>query len=130
MRRKMPTSLTVAEASIGALVVYLAVVLALDIRYWKFPLITIIHLAWTAYAAFGIAFRYRPAWRLACVATALLGLITVFGIVVSLFLALVGNEHFVFNFIWYFCSAVYFFAIYYLLRRPSVVNYFEREGEA
>jgi hypothetical protein len=122
----MPTSLIVAEAAIWAFVVYLSVILVLDIRYGKFPL-TIIHLAWAASAAFGIPFKYRHAWSLACAATAFFGLITAFGIVVGIFIALVGNdEDFAFKIIiWHSCSAVYYWTIYYLLRRPSVINYFD-----
>jgi hypothetical protein len=130
MRHIMPTSLIVAEAAIGVNVVYSTVVLVLDIRYGKFPL-TIIHLAWAAFAAFGIPFRYRPAWSLACIATALLGLISAFGVAVSLFLGLVGSELFVPFIIWYSCCAVYYWAIYYLLRRPSVISYFgDGKGDA
>jgi hypothetical protein len=128
MRRVMPTSLIAAETAIGVLVVCLMVVLALNIRWGTSSTVTVLHLAWTITAVIGIPFRCRLAWRLACAASALLGLIAVLGTVMSLFLTLMGHDDFFFDTIWPSCCAVYVFAVYYLLRRPIAVNYFKDKG--
>jgi hypothetical protein len=130
MKPRMPRSLIAAQAAIGTLVVYQAVVLALDIRWGKSlaATISILNLVWTAVSVTGIAFKYRLAWRLACAVSVVLGGLAVVDTAVFLLLALQGREHFAFYTVWYSCTAIYMLTLYYLLRRPTVVDYFKKSG--
>jgi hypothetical protein len=131
----MPTSLIAAEAAIALLVVYLTVLLWLDIQYalsgesgMRRIATPLLHLAWSVTALIGIPFKCRPAWRLACGASAFFAAWGVFGGVFSLFLALFGNSLFVSFAIRLFSTALYLFVVHYLLSRPTSADYFVMEN--
>jgi len=131
----MPISLLAAEAAIALLVVYLAVILVLDIRYilsgrsGTVPTaVTFLHLAWSITALVGIPFGYRPAWRLACAASVFFGALAVFAGGVFLFLLLVGHNDCIHPTIWYLFVALFFLVVYRCLKQPTAVNYFGPEN--
>ena len=82
MRRGMPTSLIVAETAIALFVVYMAIIFGLHIRYLLleksgllYTVVPMLHLAWGITALVGIPFRRIVAWRIACIASAIFGLL-------------------------------------------------------
>lgn len=140
----MPISLLAAEAALLLLVVYLAILLWLDFQHFLLGTLRtrrtgalLLHLAWSVPALVGIPFRCRWAWRLACAASAFLGMLGVIGGVFILILAfsgmlIFGNSSLAPLAIWSFSAALYMFVVYYCLGWPTSVTYFgngrENEG--
>ncbi|MEE9601683.1 MAG: hypothetical protein V3V75_00155, partial [Thermoguttaceae bacterium] len=73
MNRQIPISVIVAETAIAFVILYMAILLVLDIRYslssgesgMPYIAITILNLGWSVTAFLGIPLRWRPAWFLA-----------------------------------------------------------------
>lgn len=135
MKRQIPISLIAAETLIAFVIVYMATMLVQEIRYtlstgesgMPYTAIMILTLGWSVAAFLGIPFRWRTAWSVGRIASAVCGTVEAL-CGVSLFLpyALWGKHASFLHWplFWTFFAAIYLFLVYYLLSCPSAESYF------
>ena len=138
MKRQMPISLIAAETLIAFVIVYMATMLVQEIRYtlstgesvMPYAAIWILTLGWSVAVFLGIPFRWRTAWSVGRVASAVCGTVEALCGVLALFLLVCSGE-FPSFFLWplfsTFFAAIYLFLVYYLLSCPSAESYFRGE---
>ena len=126
----IPTSVLLAGFAMGALVMYLAVNLAVDIASERVLPQTVFYLAWGVLVLVGIWRRSRLAWRVGYVMSAISATVGAIGGAVFLCLYLRNlfaysvNGNFFWLALWFLLAAIYMYTIYYLLRRPTSLTYF------